>query len=200
MSRRSGQSGSIQKEGNWYVVRYWRDVAGQEKRQRVYQRICPVSGPAKLSASERERKAKEIIAASGVDTQEYFDKVVTQSSNGVTFREQAARWLDKMRNRKLKPVAPSTLSNWEYCLDKWLNPNLGDMTLDKVNNLALKNLVSKMIDGCLGTSAIRSYTNVVKMVVASAVNEEAEQLYPRKWNNEFIFFDVPGIISCSLRD
>ena len=192
MSRRSGQSGSIQKEGNWYVVRYWRDVAGEEKRQRVYERICPVSGPAKLSASERERKAKGIIAASGVDTQEYFDKVVTQSSNGVTFREQAGRWLDKMRNRKRKPVAPSTLSNWEYCLDKWLNPNLGDMTLDKVNNLALKNLVSKMIDGGLGTSAIRSYTNVVKMVVASAVNEEAEQLYPRKWNNEFIFFDVPG--------
>src|SRR5256884_1514101 len=59
MSRRSGQSGSIQKEGNWYVVRYWKDVAGQEKRKRVYERICPISGPGKLSASERERKAKE---------------------------------------------------------------------------------------------------------------------------------------------
>ena len=47
MSRRSGQSGSIQKEGNWYVVRYWKDVAGQEKRQRVYERICPISGPGK---------------------------------------------------------------------------------------------------------------------------------------------------------
>jgi len=116
--------------------------------------------------------------------------VVTESSNGLTFREQAALWLDKKRKRK--PAAPSTLSNWECCLDKWLNPNLGDITLDKVNNLALNNLVSKMIDGGLGTSAIRSYTNVVKMVVASAVNEEAEQLYPRKWNNEFIFFDVPG--------
>jgi hypothetical protein len=126
-----------------------------------------------------------------VDTVQYFDKVVTQLTNGVTFREQAALWLDKMRNRKRKPVAPSTLSNWEYCLDRWLNPNLGDMTLDKVNNLALKNLVGNMIDGGLGSSGIRSYTNVVKMVVASAVNGEAEQLHPRKWNNEFIFFDVP---------
>src|SRR5206468_9049238 len=66
--------------------------------------------PANLSASERERKAKEIIAASGVDTQEYFDKVVTQSSNGVTFREQADTWLEGMRNRRRKqPLAPSII-------------------------------------------------------------------------------------------
>src|ERR1700681_2832555 len=63
MSRRSGQNGCIQEDGNWYVVRFWKDVAGQEKRQRVRERICPISGPGKLSASERKRKAKEIIAA-----------------------------------------------------------------------------------------------------------------------------------------
>jgi len=43
----------------------------------------------------------------------------------------------------------------------------------------------------LGESAIRSYTNVVKMVVGSAVNEEGEELYPRKWNHSFI--DLPRI-------
>ncbi len=91
MSRRSGQNGSIQKDGKWYVVRYWKDVPGQEKRVRVRAKICPISGPGKLSVSERERKAKEIIAASGVDTKEYFDRVVTQSkATVVTFRQQ--RW------------------------------------------------------------------------------------------------------------
>ena len=110
MSRRSGQSGSIQKDGKWYVVRYWKDVEGQEKRQRARAKICPISGPGKLSASERERKAKEIIAASGVDTQEYFDKVVKQSAPGVTFREQATTWLDDMRNRDSDPLAPATLA------------------------------------------------------------------------------------------
>src|SRR5216684_292347 len=29
MSRRSGQNGCIQEDGNWYVVRFWKDVAGQ---------------------------------------------------------------------------------------------------------------------------------------------------------------------------
>ena len=111
MSRRSGQNGSIQKDGKWYVVRYWKDVPGQEKRVRVRAKICPISGPGKLSVSERERKAKEIIAASGVDTKEYFDRVVTQSkATVVTFRQQVEAWLAGMRNRRSKPVAPSTLS------------------------------------------------------------------------------------------
>ena len=188
MSRRSGQNGCIQQDGNWYVVRFWKDVVGQEKRQRVRERICPISGPGTLSASERKRKAKEIIEASGADTAEHFEKVV-RSNHGITFREQAEIWLEQMKKRKRKPVAPSTLENWERCLRNWLNPNIGDMPLDSIGNLALRNLGATMVKGGLGASAIRSYTNAVKMVVASAVNEEGDALYPRKWNHDFI--DLP---------
>src|ERR1700721_3244985 len=141
MSRRSGQNGCIQEDGNWYVVRFWRDVAGQEKRQRVRERICPISGPGKLSVPERKRKAKEIIVASGADTAEYFEKVI-RSTHGITFREQAEIWLEQMKNRKRKPVAPSTLENWERCLRNWLNSNIGDLPLDSIGNLALKNLAA----------------------------------------------------------
>jgi hypothetical protein len=175
MSRRSGQNGCIQEDGNWYVVRFWKDVAGQEKRQRVRERICPTSGAGKLSASERKRRAEEIIEASGADTVEYFEKVV-RSNRGITFREQAEIWLERMKNRKRKPVAPSTLENWERCLRIWLNPNIGDMPLDSVGNLALRNLGTTMVKGGLGASTIRSYTNAVKMVVASATNEEGDAL------------------------
>lgn len=190
MSRRSGQNGCIQEDGNWYVVRFWKDVAGQEKRQRVRERICPIFGPGKLSASKRKHRAKEIIAASGADSAEHFETVVL-SNHGTTFCEQAEIWLGQMKNRKRKPVAPSTLTTWECCLEKWLNPNIGHMPLDNIKNLALKNLGIKMVEGGLGESAIRGYTNVVKMVVASAVNEEGEELYPRKWNHSFI--DLPRI-------
>lgn len=188
MSRRSGQCGHIEVSGNWYVVRWWMDVEGQEKRRYMREKICSISGPGKLSASERERKAKEIIAASGADSVEHFKKVV-YSNHGITFRAQAAMWLAQVRNRKRKPVAPSTLGNWESCLKNWLNPNIGDMPLGSISNLALKNLGETMVKGGLGASAIRSYTNVVKMVVASAVNEQGEELYPRKWNHEFM--DLP---------
>jgi integrase len=191
MSRRSGQNGCIQKDGNWYVVRFWKDVEGQEKRQRVREKICPISGSGKLSASERERKAKEIIAASGADSVEHFEKVV-QSLHAITFREQATIWLNQVKNRKRKPIAPSTVENWESHLEKWINPNIGDMPLDAVNNLAMKELVAKMVaSGELGPKSIGNYTQVVKMVVASAVNEQGEPIYPRKWNHEFI--DMPVV-------
>ena len=188
MSRRSGQNGCIQEDGNWYVVRFWKDVAGQQKRQRVRERICPTSGAGKLSASERKRRAKEIIEASGADTAEHFEKVV-RSNHGITFREQAEIWLEQMKHRKRRPVAPSTLENWERCLKNWLNPNIGDTPLDSVGNLALRNLGATMVKGGLGASAIRSYTNAAKMVVASAINEEGDARYPRKWNHDFI--DLP---------
>ena len=189
MSRRSGQSGSIQQDGNWYVVRFWKDVEGQEKRQRVREKICPISGPGKLSASERERKAKEIIAASGADSVEHFEKVV-RSLHGVTFREQAAIWLTQMRNRKRKPVAPSTLETWECALENWINPNIGDMPLDSINNLAMKNLVAKMDGvGQIGGTRDSDLLQTVKMVVASVIDEQGEQIYPRKWNHKFI--DMP---------
>ncbi|HEY0701423.1 MAG TPA: tyrosine-type recombinase/integrase [Candidatus Acidoferrales bacterium] len=188
MSRRSGQNGCVQEDGNWYVVRFWKDVAGQQKRQRVRERICPASGAGKLSASERKRRAKEIIEASGADTVEHFEKVV-RSNHGIRFREQAEIWLAQMKHRKRRPVAPSTLENWERCLRNWLNPNIGDLSLDYIGNLALRNLGATMVKGGLGASAIRSYTNAAKMVVASAINEEGDALYPRKWNHDFI--DLP---------
>ena len=119
---------------------------------------------------------------------EYFEKVVL-SNHGITFREQAEIWLERMKNRKRKPVAPSTLENWERCLRNWLNPNIGDMPLGSIANLVLRNLGTTMVKGGLGASAIKSYTNAVKMVVASAANEEGDALYPRKWNHDFI--DLP---------
>ena len=121
---------------------------------------------------------------------EYFNKVV-RSNHGVTFREQAIIWLNQMKHRKRRPVAPSTLATWESCLNNWLNPNIGDLPLDSIKNLVLKSIGTTMVAGGLGASAIRAYTNVVKMVVASAVDEQGEQLHPRKWNHEFI--DLPVV-------
>jgi integrase len=191
MSRRSGQNPKPQIDGNWYVVRFWKDVVGQEKRRRAREKICPVSGPGKLSASERQRKAKEIIAASGADSAEHFNKVV-RAIHGTTFREQAEIWLHQVKNRKRKPVAPSTLATWECALENWIYPNIGDTPLESINNLVVKNLVTTMVDsGKLGASAIRAYVMTVKMVVASAIDEQGEQLYPRKWNHTFI--DMPQV-------
>ena len=64
--------------------------------------------------------------------------------------------------------------------------------MSEVNNAALKRLIAKMSEGGLSPKTISdNYVPVVKMVVASAVDEQGEQIYPRKWNHEFI--DLPVV-------
>jgi integrase len=191
MSRRTGQKGHIEPSGRWWVVRWWMDVPGQEKRRHMRERVCPISGSGSLSKSERQRRAREIVAASGADTEEYFQKVVKKKGGGITFREQAKQWFNHIQNRRRKPVAASTLESWEGCLDNWINPNIADVPLPEVNNAVMRSLVAKMVEGGLSAKTIDTYSQVVKMVVASAVNDEGEEIYPRKWNHEFI--DMPVI-------
>ncbi len=189
MSRRSGQNGYIERSGKWYVVRFWMDVPGQEKRQHVRQKVCPISGPGSLTESERRRKAKEIIAASGADTVEHFENVIA-ASNGTTFRQQAQWWLSYMKERKRKPLAASTYETWRSCLDKWLNPSLGDLPLSAVDNEPAKELVSKLVDAGLSPKTVSEYMKVVKAVVASAKDAKTrKQLYPVVWDDEYL--DLP---------
>ena len=190
MSRRTGQSGYIERSGKWWVVRWWQDVPGQEKRKHMRARICPISGPGKLTKSERERRSREIIADSGADTVEFFNQVVQQQkSSTVTLKEQSERWLERIRTRKRKPVAPSTIEDWERTLKNWINPNIGDYPVSDVNNGVLKRLVATMVEKGLSAKTIENYLQVPKMVVASVEDDDGNQVYPRKWNHAFI--DLP---------
>ena len=135
------------------------------------ERICPISGSGSLSKSERQRRAREIVVGSGADTEEYFQKVVKKKRGGITFREQAKSWLIHIQGRRRKPVALSTLELWEGCLNNWINPNIGEVPLSEVNNAVLKSLVAKMVEGSLSPKSLDTYSQGVKMVVASAVND-----------------------------
>jgi integrase len=190
MSRRTGQSGHLEQSGKWWVVRWWMDVKGQDKRVLKRARICPITGLGTLSKSARERRAREIIVESGADSEEHFNKVVKQET-GLTFKEQAVYWLQKAKTRNRKPVASSTIESWEGCLKNWLNPSIGDLPLSEVNNAVLRQLVAKMSKEGLSPKSIDNYAQVVKMVVASAVDKEGEQIHPRRWNHEFV--DLPVV-------
>jgi len=190
MSRRKGQSGCVVRKGPSWFVRFWEDVAGQEKRVQRSVRICPVTGPGSLrTKSERARRAKQIIAESGVDTEEHF-RHVEAVNLGTTFRQQGESWLRHVQERKRRPVKPHTVSTWKSHL-KWINPRLGDAPLCSVNNLALKGLVTEMSDAGFSPKTISNYAQVVKMVVASAIGDDGDELYPRKWNHDFI--DLPEV-------
>jgi len=76
-------------------------------------------------------------------------------------------------------------------LDKWLLPNIGDTLLQDVNNKTVKELVEKMVDAKLAPKSIDNYVGLVKVIVASAIDENGEEIYPRKWNHDFI--DLPEV-------
>lgn len=55
-----------------------------------------------------------------------------------------------------------------------------------VNVVAMKDLVAQMVKGGLSPKSVGNYSQIVKMVVASATDEQGEEVYPRKWNNKLI--------------
>src|SRR2546429_7177884 len=107
----------------------------------------------------------------------------------ISFKDQGQIWLKSLANRKRNPLEQTTIDTRRYALDKWIFPFFGDRLLTDVNNLAMRDFVDHISH--LAPSTIRDYSNIVKAVVASAINEKAEELFPRKWNEEFI--DAPII-------
>ncbi|HTQ95632.1 MAG TPA: site-specific integrase [Candidatus Acidoferrum sp.] len=190
MARRSGQNGYIEKKRGWYHVRFRIDVPGQEKRPYKSIPLCPISGPGRLSKAERKRKAREVVEKSGANSIELFRKVEA-INHGSAFEEQADWWLKRLQSRARKPVAPATVTGHKSYLKNWINPAIETLPLVMVNNLAVKGLVAKMVAANVSPKMIINVVQVIKGVVASAINQDGEELYPRKWNHDFM--DLPII-------
>jgi len=124
---------------------------------------------------------REYITNNKINTPEVFHRV-----HSPTFAATAATWLEQMRNRRRKPVKPATIAGWQHLLDKRLLPRLGSTAVGEIGNASLRTLVTSLTADGLSAKTICSYVAVVKMVIASAVNEEGEPLYPRTWNDDFI--------------
>lgn len=205
LSRRTGQTGNVfQHCKPWNPTapsygRYWFDIPGAERKRRtVALGVC-------ATRSAARRKLREHIEVEGINTNQTFTSTTTPAT---TFRAQAAKWIQAVSTRRRKPVKPATISGWQHSLDKWALPNLGDLLLTDVGNAALKRLVETMFCAGVSPQTIGTHSKVVKMVVASAVNSEGEQIHPRKWNHDFIGLPIvqpekqhrPTITESELRE
>jgi hypothetical protein len=189
LTRRTGQGGNVFQKGRrksdkWLphepaYVRVWKDVpsVAKSKREVLPLGLC-------RSRTVAERKAAEKIEQLGINSTQRFIEVTSST----TFRQQGEWWLKSLTRRKRNPLEQTTIDNRRYALDKWLYPFLQDKLLTDLNNRTLKELVEKMAVQ-LAASSIRDYANIFKAVVASAIDENGEQLFQRKWNDEYI--DAP---------
>jgi hypothetical protein len=188
LSRRTGQDGHIEKSGSWFVVKFWKDIRGQDNRLHVRERVCPISGPGLLSKSERKRRAREIIQASGVDSAERFKEVVKQDA-GMTFPEQSELWLQHSLSRKRQPIRATSGEDIQRAVDEWILPELGDLPLfETAKYPPMRRLLEKMSGG-LSPKTVNTYFRIAAAVVASAEDEDGNVLYPRKWDPEKL--DLP---------
>ncbi len=195
LSRRSGQNGWIEQRKGGFYGRFWMDVAGQEKRVCKRVRICPATGPGSLNASERSRRLKQTLAASGANSEEVF-REAEAANLGITFKEQSGAWLQSVQSRKRKPIRLRTAEAWTSHL-KYVNGKIGQMQLADVNNRTMRGFVAEMAsetkDGKPRFSAksIENYLAVIKSVVASVLNDKGEPVYSVKWNHNFM--DLPVV-------
>src|ERR1051325_1306023 len=188
LARRRGQRGSVfqkgRKKNEWAphepaYVRFWKDVPGIAEAKRE---VLPLG--VYRTRTEAEREGAKWIDRLGINSIQHFIEVTSST----TFKQQGEWWLKSLAERKRNPLEQTTIDNRRYALDKWLYPFLQDRLLAELNNRTLKELVEKMAEK-LAASSIRDYANIVKAVVASAIDENGEQLFPRKWNDGYI--DAP---------
>jgi integrase len=191
LARRTIQLGSVFQKGRktsdaWdpnapAYVRYWQDVCGSAVPRRVYRAlgIC-------RTRSLAERKASEILERLGINSTQTF----VEATSSVTFRRQAETWLKSLSQRKRNPLEQTTIDTRKYALDKWIHPFFAGKLVAEITNRSMREFVEHI--GHLAPSTIRDYCNVVKAVVASAIDENGEEMFPRKWNEEYIDAPVVG--------
>src|SRR5215472_14156426 len=190
LARRKYQQGYIFQKGRkrsdaWLpklpaYVQFWRDVPGEPKQKRdvALLGIC-------RTRSIAERAAAEKLEQLGINSAQTF----VETTSTITFRDQGEIWLKALANRKRNPLEQTTIDTRSYALDKWIYPFFEGKLLADVNNLAVRDFVEHI--SRLAPATIRDYSNIVKAVVASAVHQNGERLFPRTWNEEFI--DAPAV-------
>ena len=183
MSRRTGQVGSVfqQNQTEWNPAapaygRYWYDAPEGRKRRVITLGVCTTRTVAR-------RELREHIDAEGVNS---AATLISTTTPGMTFREQAKCWIASLATRRRRPVKPATIFGWQHALDKWILPTIGDLPVAEVSNGALKLLIETMAAGGLSAKTIVNYAQVPKMVVGSVVTADGDQVYPRKWNHDFV--------------
>jgi integrase len=188
MSRRSGQNGTVVIAGKWYRVRWRMDVAEQQKRINMNEKVAPVvfdrSGNPKPPSIDVLRKARQIVEKSGANSEERFNHVVLGET---TFRDEAKVYVHWVQTRDRKPIKDA--SSIEAALNKWILPQIGDLPLADVHNLTVKPLVDKMKKS-LSARTVNKYVEYIGQIVASLKDgRTGEPIHRRKWDRSVM--DLP---------
>jgi integrase len=184
--RRRHQGGQLVTTKNGWSVRYRLHGEGQRKRvQRFLGTFAQLTRPmAKHAMNKVLAEVNEHPAG--------HPQTSTQ-----TFGYFAEKWIEGCENRKLRPVKISVLHGWRNILRNHLLPLLDAVPLADVGNRTMRSVVERLAKKGLAPTTIRNICLVLKLVRASAIDEDGNQLFPIKWNAKFV--DAPEIDPSKLK-
>ncbi len=180
--RRRHQDGNlIELKHGWSVRLYedYHDNNGKRLRRRVHKYLGDFQKLPTRRAAQNAMQEELVLV----------NNFTARPRSTQTFREQAKLWITDCKARKRKPMKPSTLTNREAILENHLLPVLGSTPLSSVDNRAMRDLVAGLVRKKLSPQTIQNIAVVAKLIKASAVDEDGNELYATKWNHKFI--DMP---------
>ena len=109
----------------------------------------------------------------------------------MNFAEQSVAFLEHLKTRKRSPAKPATIALYGSLMKNHIIPKIGNVDLEIFSNGKMRDLVATLTSSGCAPATVLKISSLVKQIVSSAVDAEGDQLYPRKWNHEFI--DLPSI-------
>jgi len=100
----------------------------------------------------------------------------------MTFQKQAEAYLADIAS----VARPNTLHVYRSILDNRINPAIGGLELEEVDNKTAKLLVNRLAEAHLSPATIGLAVTLVKQVVKSAVDGRGNPLHPVVWNSDYI--------------
>jgi len=109
----------------------------------------------------------------------------------MNFVEQSEVFLASRTARNRNPVKESTMTSYRSRIKNHILPAIGPLDLEGFSNGAMKLFAQGLSIKGLAPKTILETVVVVKQIVASAVSQDGDYLYPRQWNHDFI--DLPPV-------
>ena len=126
----------------------------------------------------------EYVPSDG-DLDSIFGASSAPSSEVATLRSQYFVWMDGLKARAYDKPSPATLATFTSRARTVLSL-AGNIPLASFGNAAMKKFVQDCARFNWSPSTLADHVLIVKLILASAVNEEGDCLHPRKWNRRFV--------------
>jgi integrase len=150
MAKRSGQSGTVDRKGNFWHIRFLVDTPEGRKRKSV-----PVGRCDELTKTQARRLGDNYIHELGINTPQHLQSAMT--SVAPTFDAALQKW----REACLVGFKPSGKQSATYVVRKHVEPNFKGMLLGQVDKQAVQLWINELSASGL---APKSVSNIVKML------------------------------------